>query len=310
MPRRPVLIAGIAAITGAAVITVAALTTAVSHGSPARPASAVADAPSSKPSGSASPAAGAPATARPAPTAATPAPAPASSATTVPPRSVTTAPRRAATPSAGASAPAGSPTAASTGPQPAAPGTYHYRQVGSLPGTPSQGTLVVSPASASGTQTWTRAVGGTVAPSSSVMRFTNAGAFLVSPGNQASGGAASCSFAAPVAWPPWPTTPGARTSGRASCTGGITSYNVSGVVQGTATDTLDGHTITTSVVVYAITLAGNVNGTALNVTLTETDHYSPTLRVPVITQTHLAGTALGLAVTTDRTDTLLSATPS
>jgi hypothetical protein len=142
------------------------------------------------------------------------------------------------------------------------------------------------------------------------MQFTSAGAFLVAPGNQASGGAASCSFAAPVPWPPWPTTPGQRTSGRASCTGGITSYQVSGVVQGTATDTLDGHPVTTSVVVYTIALAGNVSGSPLNVTVTETDHYSATLRIPVLTQTHLSGTALGLAVITDRTDTLLSATPS
>jgi hypothetical protein len=45
-------------------------------------------------------------------------------------------------------------------------------------------------------------------------------------------------------------------------------------------------------------------------TLIETDYYTPTLRVPVVTRTHVVGSALGLAVSTDRTDTLESATPS
>jgi hypothetical protein len=228
-------------------------------------------------------------------------PAPAAPTITAAPRpSATTAP----TP---APAPAKAPT--SSGPAPAAPGTYRYHQAGSLSGTPAEGTLVVAPASASGTQTWTRAVGGTVAPSTSVMRFDANGAYLVSPGSQAAG-AASCTFAAPVAWPPWPTTPGQSVSGSATCSGGISSYQVTGHVQATAPVAAAGTTVNAAVVVYTVTLSGTVSGSPFNVTLTETDYYAPTLRVPVLTKTHVSGTAIGIPITTDRTDTLESLTPS
>jgi hypothetical protein len=189
-------------------------------------------------------------------------------------------------------------------------GTYRYRQVGSLPGTPAEGTLAVAPASASGTQTWTRNVGGTLPPAISVMSFTANGAYLVSPGATVAGAQATCVFATPVPWPPWPMTPGRSASAHATCTGPITSYVVSALVQGTATVSLAGQSVTTTVVVNTFVLKGTYGGSALNVTLTETDSYAPNLRVPVVTKTHVTGVAIGIPITTDRTDTLESPTPS
>jgi hypothetical protein len=63
-------------------------------------------------------------------------------------------------------------------------------------------------------------------------------------------------------------------------------------------------------VVTTITVRGSYAGSTINVTLTETDYYDASLRVPVVTRTHVAGSALGLAITTDRSDTLESATPT
>jgi len=203
-----------------------------------------------------------------------------------------------------------SPSAPPSGPAPAAPGTYRYRQVGSLPGTPAEGTLVVAPVSPSGTQVWTRAVGGTVAPTTSVMLFNATGAFLVSPGAQVAGAGASCRFASPVPWPSWPTTTGQSFSAPAACTGGVSSYLMTGRVEGTGTVSLGGQAVNVAVVVDTITVKGSVDGDSFNVTMTETDDFAPTLRVPVVTVTQVKGTAIGIPISTTRTDTLVSTTPS
>jgi hypothetical protein len=200
------------------------------------------------------------------------------------------------------------PTA--VGPAPAKPGTYRYRQAGTLAGTPSQGTLVVSPASASGTQTWTRVVGGTTPAAATVMRFDATGAYLLAPSASVAGAQAACTFPTPLPWPIWPTTVGRTISGQATCHGAVSSYLVTETVQGTRPLPLDGATVVTNVVVNTITMSGSYNGSPLKVTMTETDCYAPTLRVPVQTTTHLTGSVLGFSVATDRTDTLLSATPS
>jgi hypothetical protein len=203
-----------------------------------------------------------------------------------------------------------SPAAAPSGPPPAAPGTYTYHQVGSLPGTPAEGTLVVAPVSASGTQVWTRAVGGTLAPAASVMLFDTTGAYLVSPGDQVAGAGASCTFAAPVPWPSWPTTTGRSFSAPAACTGGVSSYLMTGKVEGTTTVSLNGQSVVAAVVVNTITVKGSVDGDSFNVTMTETDDFAPNLRVPVVTRAQVKGTAIGIPISTTRTDTLVSATPS
>jgi hypothetical protein len=206
--------------------------------------------------------------------------------------------------------PASKPAVAPTGPTAATPGTYKYRQAGSLPGTPAEGTLVVAPVSGSGTQVWTRKVGGTVPASASVMLFDTTGSYLVSPGGQVGGAPAACTFNLPVPWPPWPTTPGLSYSAQATCSGPVSSYNATGRVTGSATLSLDGHQINTSIVVNTFVLKGSYAGSPLTMTLAETDYYAPNLRVPVVTRTHVVGSAIGLPVSTDRTDTLESATPS
>ncbi len=218
---------------------------------------------------------------------------------------------RAAKAAAGAALPAATqPAPVPVGVAPAAPGTYRYHQAGTLPGTPAVGTLVVTPASASGTQTWTRVVGATVAPASTVMLFNAHGAFMAAPAGSVSGAQATCSFASPLPWPVFPTTVGGTASGHATCSGGISAYNVTEQVQGTATLPLDGTSVTTTFVVSTVVITGTVNGGPLRVSLTETDWYAATLRVPVQTKTHVAGSVMGLSVTTDRTDTLISSTPS
>jgi hypothetical protein len=196
------------------------------------------------------------------------------------------------------------------GPRAAAPGTYRYHQAGSLPGTPAEGTLVVAPASASGTQEWTRKVGGTMPAATTVMLFNTIGSYLVSPGGQVGGVRATCTFGTPVPWPPWPTMPGATFASQATCSGPVSTYQVSGQVQGTTTLSLDGHAVATTIVVNTFALKGTYAGSPLTMTLTETDYYAPSLRVPVMTRTHVVGSAIGLPLSTDRTDTLESATPS
>ena len=245
---------------------------------------------------------------------------PASTATVAPPpppgnrpavvtTSTTVAPRQTTTTTAGPTSGGGAVQSAA-GPTPAAPGTYLYHQVGTLAGTPAQGTLVVAPVSAAGTQVWTRAVGGSMAPSTSVMLFNAAGSYLVSPGASVPGADASCSFSSPVAWPPWPTTPGQTVSGQAACTGPISTYRVTVRVTGTATVSLNGQTVTAAVVTNTFVLKGSYAGSPINVTLTETDYYTPTLRIPVVTRTQMSGSALGISISTERTDTLVSSTPS
>ncbi len=103
---------------------------------------------------------------------------------------------------------------------------------------------------------------------------------------------------------------GRTTSGHAACRGPVTTYQVTGSVQGSATLRLDAKPVTAAVVLNTIVIAGRYNGMALNVTLTETDYYLPTLRVPILTKIHMVGNVIGFSVTTDRTDTLESATPA
>ncbi|MGH9125494.1 MAG: hypothetical protein ACRDZ8_12325 [Acidimicrobiales bacterium] len=195
------------------------------------------------------------------------------------------------------------------GPAAAALGTYRYHQVGTLAGTPSEGTLMVTAGSGAGTQVWTRNVGGALPPASTNMLFNASGAFLLTPSDPVTG-TASCTFARPVPWPPYPTTPGQSASVQAACTAPITTYQVSSQVQGTTQVSLGGTSVTAAVVVNTFVIKGNYNGGAINVTLTETDEYAPNLAVPVVTTTRMSGTALGLSVTTQRTDTLESANPS
>lgn len=247
----------------------------------------------------------------PAPTVPTSAPTVPPSTVALPPPAPTTAATHhpATTTTTPTTRPVSTTLAPATGPLPAAPGTYRYHQVGSLPGTPSVGTLVVAPVSASGTQTWTRVVGGTVAPSTTVMLFNTTGVYLVDPGASAAGASATCTFSTPVAWPPWPTTVGAGATGQATCSAPVSSYQVTVRVVGSAMLPLDGATVEVAEVLSTIVIGGNYDGSPLNVTMTETDYYAPTLRVPVETVTHVSGHVLGLSVTTSRTDTLLSATP-
>lgn len=247
-----------------------------------------------------------------------PLPAPPSSGTTPPAVAVTPspAPATASRHHSVSTTPSPRPTSTTTpvpapsGPAPATPGTYHYRQAGTLVGTPAQGTLVVAPVSASGTQVWTRVVGGTLPPASSVMLFNATGSYLVSPASLVTGTNASCTFAAPVPWPSWPTTTGSTFSAPANCTGGVTTYQLTGRVDGTAAMSLNGQAVTTAVVVNTFVVKGDVNGDTFNVTLIETDYFAPTLRVPVLTRTQIKGSAIGIPISTSRTDTLESATPS
>jgi len=202
------------------------------------------------------------------------------------------------------------PTPAPAAPTPAAPGTYHYHQTSSQPGTPPEGTLVVAPASASGTQVWTRNVGGNVRPSSTVMLFNSSGIFMLSPSGQVAGTAGACSFAAPLPWPPFPLAAGQSFAGHAACSGPVQTFVVSGQVGQVEPLPLNGAMVGTFKVTSNFVLQGSYSGSPLNVTVAETDWYAPSLPVPVQTRTHLVGRVLGLSVTSDTNYLLASSTPS
>ena len=117
-----------------------------------------------------------------------------------------------------------------TGPAPAAAGTYSYTSVGSSTITagktsttapmPSVTTLVVSSTDSSSTLQWNPS--GT----SENLAFNGAGVFLTSETVPLVG--TTCTFAAPVASPPWPPAAGQTFSGQATCGQGSSPFDLPG----------------------------------------------------------------------------------
>jgi hypothetical protein len=112
-----------------------------------------------------------------------------------------------------------------------------------------------------------------VSPSTTLdLSFTNSGVYLAS--ELVSVVNATCSFSAPVAYPPWPLAVGAHATGNANCGQGAT-LALTEKVAGTASVRVGSTNVATYLVQTTLALSGT------NLVVAETDWYAPSLRLPV-----------------------------
>lgn len=201
---------------------------------------------------------------------------------------------------------AGAPGTATTAVTVAKTGTYRYRQTSPAANPPVEATLVIASA-ASGNQTWTRNYGANVPVAKTVMSYRPAGIFGLSQSEQMSGTTISCTFAAPLPWPPSPPTVGATFAAHAACTNQAT-LNVTGKVASTAVLQFEGQAVTTAVVNTTSVMSVSFLGARYEVDVTEVDWYAPSLRMPLRSRIHTVVPAQ--STTTDNTYVLESSTPS
>jgi hypothetical protein len=187
-------------------------------------------------------------------------------------------------------------------PGPAATGTYDYAQSGSTSqGTPPpRGTLVVSGSGPS--QVFHRAVDQN-SSGDLYMNFSSSGPFLTKVVLSQGGARINCAFGSPVPVPPWPPTTGRSFSGSATCDGGLHA-DFSGSITGRTTDRVGGAAVDTIVIVSTLHVTGQILGQPVDVTVKDTQHWAPSLRVPTYSHEVITGNATG-----DVTSTLLNTSP-
>jgi len=196
-------------------------------------------------------------------------------------------------------APTSDPNAA---PAPAAPGTYDYAQSGSTNRgqVPPRGTLRVSAG-----QVFTRDTGD--GNSSDIyMNFRSNGPFITKVVvNAPPMNPIACTFGSPVPAPPWPPTTGRSFSGHATCDNGYTA-DFSGSITGHGSDTVAGTAYET--VIVASTL--HILGPSIDITVHDTQHWAPALRVPTYSYEKVSGTGpFGVQIAGEVTSTLLNSAP-
>ncbi len=174
----------------------------------------------------------------------------------------------------------------------APPGTYTYPLVGTGTSTVTSGgqsfpqtvqnpiTLGVTSVSGPRTERW-------VNPATTLdLSYTNGGVYLLDEVVPLAN--ATCTFGAPVPYPPWPlkiTT----VTGQATCGQGAT-LSLKEQVTGTASVTVAGTAVPTYVVRSTMTLS------ATNLVVVETDFYAPSLRLPVQTTVAITGSVGSAAI--------------
>ncbi len=158
--------------------------------------------------------------------------------------------------------------AVGSGPAPTRPGTYTYTQSGGSPAT-----LKVTLFSG-GVESWVRSDSSSTL--TTALLFNGSGVYTGALSVTALGTTINCSFASPVPWPPWPVAVGRDFSGQSTCSGSAT-LALTGHVRGTETLPLDGATVNTFLVDTTATITV---GTTV-ITLTQTESYAPSLRLPV-----------------------------
>jgi hypothetical protein len=182
-------------------------------------------------------------------------------------------------------------------------GTYRYRQSGTNTAgatsmaVPPEGTLRVDPPSGS-TQVWHRATDPNQPPSDTTLQFRPDGMWITSQIQRVTVAGQtsqfSCGFPTPMPAPPWPPTVGANFTGHGDC--GTFTVDVTGRITSTRTVTLDGISVPVFIIESSLTTHGQVQSSA-----TETDWFSPALRLAVHTETHGSGT---YGIVSYRTDTV------
>ncbi|MBA3653290.1 MAG: hypothetical protein H0W70_03760 [Actinobacteria bacterium] len=199
-----------------------------------------------------------------------------------------TAKGKTATTAAGRSATTASGASTGKVPVPAAPGTYDYAQSGtsSTGAVPANGTLKVDAAGPNGVQLLHRYVDPAQPPSDTTVAYRSDGPFITDTVVRQQQLEIKCHFDPAVPAPPWPATDGKPIAGKANC--GSTSVDVKGTITGHRTTKLDGADIDVVVATVTITTHGQVESTN-----TETQWWSPALRLTVHTESHTKGTFSG-----------------
>jgi hypothetical protein len=114
----------------------------------------------------------------------------------------------------------------------------------------------------------------------------------------------NCAFASPVPVPPWPPTTGRSFSGSATCQPGGLHADFSGSITGRTTDRVAGVALDTKVISCHHHVTGQVLGQPIDVTVKDTQHWAPSLRVPTYSREQISGNVTG-----DVTSTLLHTSP-
>ncbi|HUR78259.1 MAG TPA: hypothetical protein VMZ22_09955 [Acidimicrobiales bacterium] len=193
-------------------------------------------------------------------------------------------------------------------PAPAKQGTYDYAQSGttSQGEVPPDGTLVVSGGGPS--QVFKRYVDPDQPPSDLNFVFRDDGPFITGAVVRFPGQTITCTFGPPVPAPPWPPTTGRSFSGHATCTGGY-SADLTGSITGRTTDSVGGSAV--DGVVVSSTL--HVVGTGADITVKDTQHWAPSLRVSTFSHETISGTVNfgfgNVPITGDITSKLKSISP-
>jgi hypothetical protein len=200
-----------------------------------------------------------------------------------------------------APAPTADPNAA---PGPAAAGTYDYSQSGTTNqgAVPPNGTMVVSGSGPS--QVFARHADSNN-EADLYMNFTSHGPFLTKVVLKQQGILVNCAFGSPVAAPPWPPDTGKSFSGHATCDNGFAA-DFNGSITGHGSDTVGGKAFETVILNSTLHVVGN----GVDVTVKDTQHWAPALRVPTFSHEVVNGTGpFGVVITGDVTSTLRNATP-
>ena len=198
-------------------------------------------------------------------------------------------------------APSADPNAA---PGPAATGTYDYLQQGTTNqgAVPPNGTMVVSGSGPS--QVFARKADSNN-EADLYMNFTSHGPFLTKVVLKQQGILVNCAFDAPVAAPPWPADTGKTFNGHATCDNGFVA-DFNGSITGHGSDSVGGKAFDTVIVDSTLHVFGN----GVDVTVKDTQHWAPALRVPTYSHEVVNGTGpFGVVITGNVTSTLKSASP-
>jgi hypothetical protein len=192
-------------------------------------------------------------------------------------------------------------------------GLYKYHQsgqsttAGSKQAAPAEGTLLVDPAQADGTQVTHQVVDPNGSSTDTTYRFGGDGMFIARRimHNRAGGQAIdfTCTFSPQLPAPPWPPVVGKAFEGDANCDG--FTVHVSGRTTGTRTVSLDGVSVQTYVVESTIDTTGQLQSHG-----SEVDWFAPSLRLPVHSETHQKGSYGMFSFSSDLTSDLESARPS
>lgn len=212
------------------------------------------------------------------------------------------------------SQPGTGPSGGGTGPKPATPGTYRYNQSGSFSASgssqndPPQGTVVVDPPTATGTNSWRQVwhsyIDTSQPPTDTTFAISPSGISVVSEVIRQASVTVSCAFAQPVQVIAWPPAVGHQFSGSSTC-GGQFNLTVTGGITGTQSATVDGVPVTTYVVTTNISTSGNLSSSGV-----EHDWFDPAAEVDVHQDSSQSGTYGFFKFTSQVTRTLVSAHPS